>query len=209
MFTRSTSRPFIHRLPFVPNLCQKIFFNSMTTSFGLFSQQNHCALESLDKPKKIRKKDEELVILILCDLASEKGQTVSNWGGGPMKFNRLYDGEVHVEESNRRRRQKMEAKKKQIAEKAFRPGNPSKKQASSGDYYGTFCVKPYVSMGDGKWENSTKPVRRRRKKMMVCRRSQYTLRRQRRDTMVHRALSLEKIKLRICHKVVMTMPWPK
>ena len=35
----------------------------------------------------------------------------------------------------------------------------------------------------------------RRKKMMVCRRSQYTLRRQRRDTMVHRALSLEKNKI--------------
>ena len=31
---------------------------------------------------------------------------------------------------------KWKQKKKQIAEKAFRPGNPSKKQASSGDYYG-------------------------------------------------------------------------
>ena len=138
----------------------------MTSTFGLFSQAKPlCIGEPYDKPKKIRKKDEELVILkSFVTSPQKKGQTVSNWGGGPMKFNRLYDGEVHVEESKRRRRQKMEAKKKQIAEKAFRPGNPSKKQASSGDYYGTFCVKPYVSMGDGKWENSTKPTRNREEK---------------------------------------------
>ena len=77
-----------------------------------------------------------------------------------MKFNRLYEGEVHVEENKRRRQQKIAAKKKQIAEKAFKPGNPSKRQSSSGDYYGSFCQKPYKSMGDGKWDLSTKPKRK-------------------------------------------------
>ena len=138
----------------------------MTTTFGLFSQQKPlCIGEPYDKPKKKRNKDDELVILkSFVTSPQKKGQTVSNWGGGAMKFNRLYDGEVHVEESKRRRRQKMEAKKKQIAEKAFRPGNPSKKQSSSGDYYGSFCPKPYPSMGDGKWDKSTKPRRNREEK---------------------------------------------
>ena len=44
--------------------------------------------------------------------------------------------------------------KRRNLEKAFRPGNPSKKQASSGDYYGTFCVNHTLA-----WEMENGKIR--------------------------------------------------
>jgi hypothetical protein len=137
-----------------------------TNSFGLFSAPTPlCVGEPFDKPKKKHVKGEESVTLrSFVTSPQKKGQVCSNWGDGPMIYNRLYDGEVHVEENKTRRRAKIAAKAKHVSERPFKPGNPTKKQASSGDYYGTFCPQPYESKGDGKWDLSTKPTRNKEEK---------------------------------------------
>lgn len=68
--------------------------------------------------------------------------------GIPGTFNRLYEGEVHIEPSKMLARDRLKGKEKFLLPTGFRYSSPLKKSASLGDYYGTF-TKPLPHMPDG------------------------------------------------------------
>lgn len=56
----------------------------------------------------------------------KKGQTAGNFGGGPRKFERLYEGEVYRNPQEVRVKDKLKAKEKNINERGFIPSSPGK-----------------------------------------------------------------------------------
>jgi hypothetical protein len=68
--------------------------------------------------------------------------------GLPGSYNRLYEGENHVDYAKVLARERLKGKEKFLLPTGFRYASPLKKSGSLGDYYGTF-TKPIPHLPDG------------------------------------------------------------
>mmetsp|Transcript_18337 Transcript_18337/g.19104 ORF Transcript_18337/g.19104 Transcript_18337/m.19104 type:complete len:312 (+) Transcript_18337:48-983(+) len=68
--------------------------------------------------------------------------------GIPGKFNRLYEGETHIEPFKILAKERLKGKEKFLLPTGFKYSSPLKKSGSLGDYHGTFS-KPIAHIPDG------------------------------------------------------------
>jgi hypothetical protein len=66
-------------------------------------------------------------------------------------FLRLFEGEPYVDRAKQLRLERLESRKRFIADKPFRLPSPPKLSASPGDYHGSFSL-PHVHLDDGRHE---------------------------------------------------------
>mmetsp|Transcript_21117 Transcript_21117/g.30529 ORF Transcript_21117/g.30529 Transcript_21117/m.30529 type:complete len:316 (+) Transcript_21117:123-1070(+) len=93
----------------------------------------------------------------LSSHGSSKGLRQFGVGKGiPGKFNRLYEGETHIDNAKVLAAQRLKGRQGFLTPNGFSHPSSLKKSSSVGDYNGTF-TKPYQHMPEGRHEPRNKP----------------------------------------------------